>query len=166
MKFSKELIDKCISLYREGRSYQEISNDINLSTSQSWGIIQRHLIWKGGRRRAKHPQKEGERHNRAKLTDAQVLELLQDYNEKLASRAELSEKYGIGVDTVSDILRGMTRKNNPEINEYRSTITLRDERGRRKKSPVEKKVKTTLHFSAFNNENGEPIQENENNTNH
>lgn len=157
MRFSKKLIADAIALYYKGSAHKAIAQKLGINYTQAASIIQRHVFYKGLPHRKTHPQKIGERHNLAKLSDAQVLTILREYNEDLASRSELAEKYGVGFFTISDILRGKSRTDNPEINAYRSTIILRDERGRRKRKPVEKNAKKpTLHFSTFNNESGEP----------
>jgi uncharacterized protein YjcR len=151
-KFSEETIQKCIRLYLEGESYKHIAELAGVSENQARKIVQTHYILKGGHRRARHAQMQGERHNRAKIDNDEVLALLKDYNERLMDRAELAEKYGIHVTQVSGIIRGRTRTDCPEINAYRREMEVRDGRQRRRRTPAAKKSETKLHHSSFNND--------------
>lgn len=141
-RFSHAVVKKCILLYLQGKSYREIGTDLNIRDTQAVGILRQQYFNKGGKRRGTHPKKQGQRHNRAKLSDAQVLEMLHAYNEQLCSYGELAEKYGLHYATVRDIIKGRSRTDNPEINAYRNAMQIRDGRGRRKVAPATKKAET------------------------
>lgn len=102
----------------------------------------------------------GETHGKARLSDGQVMKLLVDYAQNFLSTAEIAIKYGIDPDYARRLILGKKRRDNPEINAYRATIEIRDER-KTFVAPTAKKEESSfpLHFSAFNNESGEPTIE-------
>lgn len=77
----------------------------------------------------------GERNPAAKLTNKEVLEIRTKYANGGITQAALAQCYGVAFQTISDIVRGDSRKEQPgEVNDYASRRTQqlvnRDEQGR------------------------------------
>lgn len=145
-----------ISLYNDGASYSDIVTETGLSRNQVLYILHHY----GSERRGVSSAQQGEKHNRAKLSDQDVMDILSRYEKDQMTAAQLAQEYGLHCTTVRDILRGKSRVNNPEINAFRQTITLRNERtARPHRISVRKSREAHLHFSDFNTESGPPILE-------
>gem|GEM_PF-6725930 len=138
-----------IELYQKGYSYDEISKMTGLSEMQITYAINKLVEEK----RKKSLAKIGQRSNKSKLSDEQVFQLLVDYNEHMLTTRQLEAKYNISKGYPHELIRGKSRTDNDEINEYRKKIVVRNERTKRKAPIAVKEVKTELHFSVFNNEN-------------
>ena len=114
--------NKIIDLYLSGIPRVEISLQTGTKISRIDYVTAKYCV-----RRPVHLKKQGQMHNRAKLTDEKVCDLLVDYDKNLLSVKDLSEKYGISQVHVRDILNGVLR-NSPAVQAVRSKIKIRDER--------------------------------------
>lgn len=107
-------------------------------------------------KKGRRPRK-GERHNNAKVSDQQIIEMLIKYKNG-DSPSCLAKKYGLHASQIRNIITGRARTDNLKVNELRRTVIFRDER-RKPKAKIEKRKKTMLHHSAFNTESGKPVKE-------
>lgn len=145
-----------LTAYKKGLSRKQMCLNFGMTRNQIDYIIQH---YRPEAPRKIHLGMRGQLHNRARLSDASVMSLLVDYNENLISRQALAVKYAVSEPYVSDIIRGKSRTDNPEINQYRDNIERWDGRQKRESKPVVKNQDTELHFSVFNNVSGDVVKE-------
>jgi len=83
----------------------------NCVTNLEWATSKENMAhaWQTGLINADHMQ--GSRHPKAKITEDDVVVIRNLYQSKLATKQELSDKYGLSVASISDILYKRTWKN-------------------------------------------------------
>jgi hypothetical protein len=114
------LSEKVLAMYESGWPFEYIEGKTGVPAKEAEAWVQAAVARGKVARRELHIQKSGQRHNRAKLTDGQVIELL-----KMATthtRAEIAEKFGISTVHVIDVIRGRSRTDNEQVNRLRAEI--------------------------------------------
>jgi|GEM_PF-3700901 len=101
--------DKIKTLYRKGFSRDEIAQKTGLALSTIGWRIQE--LKKRGllKQRKYHKQKSGERHNRAKLTEKEVRQIIMKRLDGISYK-EIAGKFGVHHDTIKCICIGKTWK--------------------------------------------------------
>lgn len=150
-KYTNIEIGQVVSLYSDGLSLKEIQDRLGMTYHQVFNLVQTR---RQGKRR-KHQAKIGERHNVARLSDDDVVEMLTAIENDWSAK-EVAKNFGISANYVREIVRGKARTDNPKINEIRERI-LKAEKNAKAVKSSNKPLKTPkIHYSAFNNESGPP----------
>lgn len=126
-------------IYKSGASHREIAQMLGMTANQV-------LHYARGIERDKALAKMGERSNRAKVSDVQIVEILLAHEAGLAL-VDIAPKYALSESHVREILQGKVRCDFPEAREILLRHPYTPQRKRRRKQ-VKKKVEFVLHHAS------------------